>query len=85
MPTKSRTSEGSGSCTTDTSSSPPVNHAGITACQSMEQMASGPSKFYTSNNSCELTGGNTVQSLNQIFTSIGGYFSFARLVPNSTN
>jgi Flp pilus assembly protein TadG len=76
-------SEGSGSCTTDTSNSPPINKAGITACQTMQQMASSPSKFFTSNTGCILTGGNTVLSLNAIFTAIAGDMSLARLVPNN--
>jgi len=75
----------SGTCVYDTSSSPPINEAGITACQTMEQLASSPSKFYTSNSTCALTGGNTVESLNAIFTAIAGYFSYARLVPNGTS
>jgi Flp pilus assembly protein TadG len=74
----------SGTCKYDTSNSPPINEAGITACATMEQLASTPSKFYTSNSSCTLTGGNTVESLNAIFTAIAGNFSYARLVPNGT-
>jgi hypothetical protein len=74
----------SGTCSTDKSASPPINEAGITACQTMQQLASTPSKFYTSNSSCVLTGGNTVLGLNAIFTAIADYFSYARLVPNGT-
>ncbi len=74
----------SGTCKYDTSNSTPINEAGITACQTMQQLASTPSKFYTSNSSCTLTGGNTVESLNAIFTAIAGNFSYARLVPNGT-
>jgi len=76
--------QGSGTCFTDTSASPPVNKPGITGCQTMEQMASTHSKFYTSNSSCELSDGNTTMSLNAIFTAIAGDMTVARLVPNNT-
>jgi len=77
--------QGSGTCSTDTSSSSPINEAGISACQTMEQLASKASKFYTSNSSCQLSGGNTVMSLNAIFTAIAGDMTVARLVPNGTH
>jgi Flp pilus assembly protein TadG len=76
--------QGSGTCKYDTSASPPVNKAGITGCQTMEQMASTHSKFYTSNSSCELSDGNTTMSLNAIFTAISNDMSVARLVPDNT-
>jgi len=75
----------SGTCKYDTSNSPPINEAGITGCQTMEQMASTHSKFYTSNSSCELSDGNTTMSLNAIFTAISNDMSVARLVPDNTN
>jgi Flp pilus assembly protein TadG len=77
--------QGSGTCAYDTSASPPVNKAGITGCQTMEQLASSHSKFYTSNSSCELSDGNTTMSLNAIFTAIAGDMTVARLVPDNTN
>jgi len=78
-------SQNSGTCSTDTSASPPVNEAGITACQTMQQLASSASKFYTSNNGCSLSGGNTTMSLNAIFTAISSYMTVARLLPNNMN
>jgi hypothetical protein len=57
----------------------------LTPCQTMEQMASSHSKFYTSNSSCKLSDGNTTMSLNAIFTAIAGDMTVARLVPNNTN
>jgi len=57
----------------------------LTPCQTMEQMASTHSKFYTSNSSCQLSDGNTTMSLNAIFTAISNDMSIARLVPDNTN
>jgi Flp pilus assembly protein TadG len=62
-----------GSCSTD--------QTHISACQSLQQIASDPAKFYSdAPSSCYSV--NSQSSLNNIFSGIAGSFSKARLIPN---
>jgi hypothetical protein len=80
-------SESSG-CTSDSTSSPPINIPNITPCQVMSMMATGPKYFYSdynqSGSSSTCVASNPETSLNNIFTAIGRNFLNARLVPNGT-
>ena len=72
-------SESSG-CTTDTKPS-------ITPCQTMQQIASNPTYFYTdytsTTNGC-VAASQPAATINQIFTEIAMDFTQARLIPNNT-
>jgi Flp pilus assembly protein TadG len=70
-------------CSTDTGSN------AITPCQTMEDIASSPSRFfsdYTAKGGTSTCIGRSqsTTSLNQIFKQIGGDLTFARLIPNGT-
>jgi hypothetical protein len=77
-------------CTTDSTNSPPINQAGITPCQVMSEMASGPTYFYSdynesgSSSTCESTG-TSVTSLADIFTAISEDLLTVRLIPNGSS
>ena len=70
----------SSGCTTDTNPS-------ITPCQTMRQIASNPTYFYTdytsTTNGC-VAASQPAKTINQIFTAISTSFTVARLIPNST-
>jgi Flp pilus assembly protein TadG len=70
-------------CSTDTGSN------AITPCETMEQMASSPSKFFsdytaTGGSSSCISASRPTTGLNQIFKEIATDFTLARLLPNST-
>jgi hypothetical protein len=70
----------SSGCTTDTNPS-------ITPCQTMQQIASNPTYFYTdytsTTNGC-VSASQPAKTINQIFTAITTGFTVARLIPNNT-
>lgn len=73
---------GSSGCSTDTSPR-------ITPCQTMEQIASSPSKFFsdytaTGGSSACISASRPTTGLNQIFKAIAGDLTLARLIPNNT-
>jgi len=72
----------SSGCTTDTSPT-------ITPCQTMEQMASSTSFFYsdytaTGGSSTCISASQPVSGLNQIFQAIATDLTVAKLIPNGT-
>ena len=70
----------SSGCTTDTNPS-------ITPCQTMQQIASNSTYFYTdytsTTNGC-VSASQPAKTINQIFTAITTSFTVARLIPNNT-
>jgi hypothetical protein len=67
-------------CTTDVGGG--TNGKQIAPCQTMQQMASTPSDFYSEAGSAALCG-TTGATLPQIFSGIVGSFSKGRLIPNT--
>ena len=72
----------SSGCPTDTSPS-------ITPCETMQQIASSPSNFFsdytaTGGSSSCVSASRPTSNLNEIFTEIGNDLTFARLIPNNT-
>ena len=75
---------GSGGCDTDTKGA----KAGITACQTMQQIASAAQFFYSdytaaANNGSCISASQPTSSLNQISVQIAGDLSVSRLIPDS--
>jgi hypothetical protein len=68
------------SCSTDTASP-------ISACATMQQIASDPSKYYSDDQGSApcVSAANPMTGLNQIFQDIGLELSNARLLPNGTS
>ncbi|MGQ0484421.1 MAG: TadG family pilus assembly protein [Hyphomicrobiales bacterium] len=73
--------------TVSAASSCPMDSPTISACETMRQLASDPSKFYSDQlggiNTCS-SASNPSTDLVGIFKSIGGSLATARLVPNKT-
>ena len=72
----------SSGCTTDTSPA-------ITPCETMQQIASSPSNFFsdytaTGGTSSCVSASRPTSNLNQIFTQIAEDLTVARLIPNNT-
>ncbi len=81
-------SEASG-CTTDTTNLAPLNMKGITPCQTMQYIASDPTKFFSDykggggSGTC-VSASQPVSNLNQIFGIIAADLTHARLIPVPT-